>query len=433
MEKLKIYNSFKFSKFIKFFFIITISLFLFLSFRNSIYFSNNKIIYLITFLFFQSLIITNIFYKKAIFYNLNIIIILNLLITPFFFNLTFDVPYRHPNTKKELIWPKNLNNGFEFKKHIISTDSQGNRVNKKVDYSSKKESTFRVFAIGASTTEEEGLDDSLIWTNRLIQKLRKDNSFNKEDYEIINFGIGGLRSIHHYFTVKKNLKLKPDLLIFLIGVNDWNYQIINIEENFLYSEFEIAFDFRSSLFHKVANQIYKQIKKKIVIINPADEKKIETKENNSFKNTNPYLNLIKKESLSKKNIQSFSKVNLRKVSVRYDYWLKKIVTICNKKKLNCLFVDQPTLYYISSETNLDRNLWMNPPFMNYKISSTDMLKIANLYNSYLKKNTNNDNVKFCEISKKINPNKEFFLDDVHFTPKGSLNVANELYDCIKKF
>ncbi len=433
MEKLKIYNSLKFSKFIKFFFIITISLFLFLSFRNSIYFSSNKIIYLITFLFFQSLIITNIFYKKTIFYNINIIIILNLLITPFFFNFTFDVPYRHPNTKKELIWPKDLNNGFQFKKHIISTDSQGNRVNKKVDYSSKKESTFRVFAIGASTTEEEGLDDSLIWTNRLIKKLSKDNSFNKKDYEIINFGIGGLRSIHHYFTIKKNLKLKPDLLIFLIGVNDWNYQIINIEENFLFSEFEIAFDFRSSLFHKVANQIYKQIKKKMVIINPAGEKKIKTKENNLFKEVNPYLNLIKKESLSKKNIQSFSKVNIRKVSVRYDYWLKKIVTICNKKKLNCLFVDQPTLYYISSKTNLDRNLWMNPPFMNYKISPTDMLKIANLYNSYLKRNTNNDNVKFCEISKKINPNKQFFLDDVHFTPKGSLNVANELYDCIKKF
>ena len=322
MEKLKIYNSFKFSKFIKFFFIITISLFLFLSFRNSIYFSNNKIIYLITFLFFQSLIITNIFYKKEIFYNLNIIIFLNLLITPFFFNLTFDVPYRHPNTKKELIWAKDLNNGFEFKKHIISTDSQGNRVNKKIDYSSKKESTFRVFAIGASTTEEEGLDDSLIWTNRLIKKLRKDNSFNKKDYEIINFGIGGLRSIHHYFTVKKNLKLKPDLLIFLIGVNDWNYQIINKEENFLYSEFEIAFDFRSSLFHKVANQIYKQIKKKIVIINPAGEKKIETKENNSFKNTNPYLNLIKK-NLYQKKYTIFFKVNLRNVSVRYDYWLKK--------------------------------------------------------------------------------------------------------------
>ena len=40
--------------------------------------------------------------------------------------------------------------------------------------------------------------------SRLIKKLSKDNSFNKKDYEIINFGIGGLRSIHHYFTIKKN-------------------------------------------------------------------------------------------------------------------------------------------------------------------------------------------------------------------------------------
>ena len=34
------------------------------------------------------------------------------------------------------------------------------------------------------------------------------------------------------------LKLKPDLIIFLIGVNDWNFQITNIKENFLYSDFE---------------------------------------------------------------------------------------------------------------------------------------------------------------------------------------------------
>ena len=46
---------------------------------------------------------------------------------------------------------------------------------------------------------------------------------------------------------------------------------------------------------------------------------------------------------------------------------------------------------------------------------------------------NNKNIKFCEISKKINPYKQFFLDDVHFTPKGSMKVANELYDCIKEF
>ena len=84
-------------------------------------------------------------------------------------------------------------------------------------------------------------------------------------------------------------------------------------------------------------------------------------------------------------------------------------------------------------TDSNENLWMNPPFKNYKISPADMIKIVDLYNSYLKSNANNNNVKFCEISKKISANKNFFLDDVHFTPRGSLNVAKELYDCIKKF
>ena len=67
---------------------------------------------------------------------------------------------------------------------------------------------------------------------------------------MINLGIGGLRTIHHYFTLKRNIKFKPDLIIFLIGVNDWNFQIINSKESFLLSRFEVPFDFRSSLLYK---------------------------------------------------------------------------------------------------------------------------------------------------------------------------------------
>ncbi len=432
MEKLAKTKFFKPSNFLKISSIIILSFFLFLSFRNSIYFSSNQILYLTIFIVFQLLIILNLFYKKIFIYNLNILIIINLFITPFFFNFTFDIPYRHPNTSKELIWSKNLENGFEFERHMITTDAKGNRVNKKIDYSSKTDNTFRIFAIGASTTEEEGLDDSLIWSNRLIKRIKKENLFDKNDYEIVNFGIGGLRTIHHYFTLKKNLKLKPDLIVFLIGVNDWNYQITNIKENFLYSDFEITFDFRSSIIHKFVSKIYQQIEKRMIKINQSEG---EMKSVNKIiqNNSNPYLDLIKRQTFKKENIQSFSKINIKKVSERYDYWLKKIVKVCNKKKLNCLFVDQPTLYYIASETNLNVDLWMNPPFKDYKISSTDMLTIANLFNSHLKRNTNNDNIKFCEISKKINSNKYFFLDDVHFTPRGSLNVANELYNCIEKF
>ena len=156
------------------------SFFLFLSFRNSIYFSDRKILYL--FIFFIFLIITSLglFQKKIIFLNLFFLIIFNLLITPIFFNFTFDVPYRHPNSNKSIFWEKNYQKGFEFEKHTISTDIKGNRVNKKIDYLNKDKNTLRIFTVGASTTENEGLDDSLTWSNQLIKKLKIKNYLEKK-------------------------------------------------------------------------------------------------------------------------------------------------------------------------------------------------------------------------------------------------------------
>ena len=40
-------------------------------------------------------------------------------------------------------------------------------------------------------------------------------------------------------------------------------------------------------------------------------------------------------------------------------------------------------------------------------------------------------IKFCKLSDKLKPVRENFIDDVHFTQKGSVEVANSLYDCIK--
>ena len=148
---------------------------------------------------------------------------------------------------------------------------------------------------------------------------------------------------------------------------------------------------------------------------------------------NPYKSHIIKQSLRKKDIKNFSEIKFEHVSERYNFWLKKIIKLCNKKKLKCLFVDQPTMYYISNKTNSYENLWMNPPFQKYKFDSLSMYKVANLYNKHLKNSANNKNIRFCEISKKMNINKSFFLDDVHFTPKGTREVANNLYACIEQY
>ena len=80
-------------------------------------------------------------------------------------------------------------------KHLITTDSKGFRTTKYIQYD--KEDTFRVFAVGGSTTEQIYLDDQKTWTHLLQQNLSESLSSN---VEVINTGVSGLRAEHHLAT-----------------------------------------------------------------------------------------------------------------------------------------------------------------------------------------------------------------------------------------
>ena len=74
----------------------------------------------------------------------------------------------------------------------ITTDHMGFRVTKSIDYAHKK--GWRLFAIGASTTEEIYLDDYKTWTHLLQEKLEHARG---GPVEVINTGVAGLRLAHH--------------------------------------------------------------------------------------------------------------------------------------------------------------------------------------------------------------------------------------------
>ena len=95
-----------------------------------------------------------------------------------------------------------------------------------------------------------------------MEKLKKTEMFKKNNYEIINFGVAGLRSMHHYYTLKRNLSSKPDLAIFLLGVNDWNYHIVNRNKKILVPILEIPFNFKNSLFLNFLQKLKNSFPKK---------------------------------------------------------------------------------------------------------------------------------------------------------------------------
>lgn len=427
MENIKFFFSFKKNqKIIKIFFLIIFSSFLFLSFRQLIFFSENQFIYTLIFIIFQTIAIFALFKKKYLIINFFVIIIINLIQTPIFFHYTFDVPYRDSNTVKSLVYGKDFHNGHFQGTHTISTDQEGNRVSGIIDYEEKSKDTLRIFAIGASTTEQIGISDELIWSNKLIDHLKIKKKKNFKNYESINFGVGGLRAIHAYFTLVRNLNSDPDIAIFLLGVNDWNYHLVNRNSNYILPYYEINFNFKDSIIHKVFFQLKKIIEKKINY----KEKIIVKNKINKFKG-NDYEVFIKKQIYKKNNVKKIISFRPKTVSYEYNFWIAKIMKVCKKEKINCLFANQPSLY--KEENKFYRStLWINPPFKDYSLNFQDHVILADKYNDFLKDTVNSNDQIFCELSNNIEPSEKNFVDDFHFTPSGSTIVADYMYKCVEK-
>jgi hypothetical protein len=102
----------------------------------------------------------------------------------------------------------------------VTTDAKGFRVIPPIEYGSKR--GLRIFAIGGSTTEQIYLDDRATWTYLLQEKLARALG---RPIEVINTGVSGVRAVHHVSTLDHIVRYDPDVVLFMLGANDWNRQI----------------------------------------------------------------------------------------------------------------------------------------------------------------------------------------------------------------
>ena len=83
----------------------------------------------------------------------------------------------------------------------------------------KPDNTFRIIAIGGSTTFGSGVEDEFTWPSQLQKKL--DGLDSEKNIEVINAGIAGATSFQNYKQIKNKLtSFEPDLFIIFEGAND---------------------------------------------------------------------------------------------------------------------------------------------------------------------------------------------------------------------
>ena len=292
-------------------------------------------------------------------------------------------------------------------KQSVSTDSKGFRTTKNIQYD--KGDTFRVFAVGGSTTEQIYLDDKKTWTHLLQQDLSGPLFSN---VEVINTGVSGLRAEHHLTTLKYISQYHPDLVIFLIGMNDWNKHIRSNFDN-------PVFFTRKTLDTTLLGQLLMETKSYIMSIG----------DNQYVRKVNGDSYTKKRNSLDKEIIKSFRPESVSNVYIKS---LLEIKNVCRKSSFKCMFVTQTSGYKKGATDDFKKGFWMTPPHESFTLTFDDMVYIADLYNNYLTNFSYENDIAICDAANKLDASYDNFYDDAHFNTNGANNMKRVLSECIKE-
>lgn len=104
----------------------------------------------------------------------------------------------------------------------FTTDEKGFRVSHAINYARKPANVVRIFLIGGSTTEAWFIDDRNTFGYLLEQHLNQDLTKQGLEAEVINTARGGVASADHYYVAHEVMRYDPDLVIYLMGINDMN-------------------------------------------------------------------------------------------------------------------------------------------------------------------------------------------------------------------
>lgn len=303
---------------------------------------------------------------------------------------------------------------------LITTDFKGFRTTKNVDYTGND--SFRIFAIGGSTTEEIYIDDRNTWTNFLQQSLEQNNAIN---VEVVNTGVSGLRADNHLATLRNIVRLHPDAAIFLVGINDWNRHIRDHFSPGLWSRqglrtligsYRHKFQLSNTLLGDAILQFYRALTAS------------STNKRQRVRDDFGERYMHRRGSLDRKTKHSFKPQRVRE---DYAKTMEKISIVCEQYNIKCGFITQPTGYQRSASETFKNGFWQTPPNQNYTLDFESMIHITSLYNEYLKEFARRHGHYLCDAADKLTPTYENFYDDCHFNTAGAHKMGQIVSQCFQ--
>jgi len=306
----------------------------------------------------------------------------------------------------EIVLPRNaryevdIDNVPGLDGHVLHTkNSLGFRGEEPSDSQATK-----IICMGGSTTECFYLSDGKDWPNVLGKKLKQNNTH----IWLNNAGMDGQSSFGHLAMLKQYiLKLKPDYIVLMCGLNDIGLQAPG------------TFDtYDNTWFKKIYN--FLELPSTIVNIMRAGDAKKAGLNHRFFKD------IAKEEKLILSDSQILHQLTEQKPFLAsYSDRITQFAKLCKENHIQLIFVSQAILF--ADETDLLTNVNLGE----IKTGNTNgkgkslMLK---MYNKATFDVAEKMRLPFINLSARLPKDSRFFYDGYHFTNDGADMAADILFD-----
>ena len=290
---------------------------------------------------------------------------------------------------QKLPYPLHTNKFYSFKDplHLNNIGHFGKNIK-------LKKSKIRILCLGASTTANNISDGKQDYTYpKLLQKYLGNK------YEVVNCGIGGWTSIDILINFQLNLlQYKPDMIILYHGYNDLAYHLMdNIKTDYSHGRKnlgEVIYKIKRSYFLPKIKffHLYEFFKDKIF---------------GTGNVRNDVMFMINKQQID--YLKEFKTLQIEKNIIENLYILCKHHNI---KILSSTFA-----YY-----DYEKTLASNKLHKGIIIENKNIKELSKKYNTL-----------FVDQYELVPNNDEYFVDCVHFTPKGMKKISREFGNVIKKY
>ncbi|AWW00601.1 SGNH/GDSL hydrolase family protein [Arcticibacterium luteifluviistationis] len=299
----------------------------------------------------------------------------------------------------------------------IHINNYGFRHNDDVD-TSKNE--FSIYAIGGSTTQGYDYPYDQTWCQIVEKKLEKSTN---RSINVYNGGTAGSAMVDHIALLQNRvIHLNPDMVILFSGVNDLNvllgdnnlHRFDDIHESSELVNWPKLLLGKSAIFRLAYNARNKLKTKSPSLVNLIERKHRAIPDSMSIQFSD---HLLPSLITNKLPLGTPPQVNLS----YYKKMVTSFVGICKANDIPVVVMTQPTTWN-TKDTTLLKYHWMNKN-KEFKFSKEFMQGTMDTMNKDVSEIASNQEIPVIKLDEEIPNTGEYFYDDCHFTPKGSVFVG----------